>query len=77
MRRILLVLTVAVVMAAMMLAMAMPVFAAKPSSFSVNCFNGSVGAGSQSSTGRSFGHGNKFVATQYDFRGYECERTIQ
>ena len=62
MRRILLVLSVAAVMAAIVVAMAMPAFAAEPTSFPINCEDENtpyVGYKSSAPDGRPFGSHNR------------------
>ena len=70
MKRILLVLTVALVMAAMMVVTAAPAFAGTPSK-SVNCDNGS---GASTSFVPSFGGLGKFQA-QTQQEGFHCQRS--
>jgi hypothetical protein len=81
MRRILLLVTAALVMAAMMVVMAMPAFAAKPNRFTVACqneegnFRGQV-YDPERPPGRDFGRFNR-TAAEIGFHGHECERTIE
>ena len=75
MKRILLFATMALVMAAMMLAMAVPVFA-QPT-FQIVCFSENTGEGLVVFTdqGRSFGQGNR-IAARLGFHGQECQREV-
>ncbi len=79
MRRLLLLVTVSLVMAAMMMAMAMPAFAAKPTLFGVSCGRGELVASILVHSGREFGQANKVMMSGRSaaWRGYECERSVQ
>ena len=78
MKRIISVLAVIAVMAALLAASAMPAFAAKPSSFKVECQNASgTSAFADPDNGRDFGQANKETGKSGAFRGNECQRTIQ
>ncbi len=76
MRRILLLVTMALVMAAMMLAMAVPAFAAKPIGLSIVCESPTLHLGGATDEGRIFGEINKFAAQSGHFHGNYCERTV-
>ena len=75
MKRILLLATMALVMAAMILAMAVPVFA-QPA-FQIVCFSENTGEGLVVFTdqGRVFGEGNR-TAASLGFHGQECQREV-
>jgi hypothetical protein len=79
MRRIMLLVTVGLVMAVMMLVMAMPAFAAKPTLFGVSCGRGELVASILVHSGREFGQVNKVMMSDRSaaWRGYECERSVQ
>ncbi len=80
MRRIMLMVTVGLVMVAMMLVMAMPAFAAKPTLFGVGCGRGELVAFILAESGREFGQANKVIMSERSivaWRGYECERFVQ
>ena len=76
MRRIVLLVTVAALMAAMMVAMAMPAFAAKPTSFELTCPAQLGSFEVEAYYGKQFGEGNR-IAAQGGYQGSECERTIE
>ena len=77
MRRIITLVTVVALMVVMLAMSVAPAFAAKPSSFTVQCENESGGFTSVvASTGHGFGEGNRFVAER-GFHGNECQRTIE
>jgi hypothetical protein len=80
MRHVMLLVTVGLVMAAMMLVMAMPAFAAKPTLlFGVGCGRGELVAFILADSGREFGQVNKLVMSDRSlvaWRGYECERFV-
>ena len=71
--------TVGLVMAAMMLVMAMPAFAAKPTFFGVGCGRGELAGFIPADSGREFGQANKVMMSDRSaaWRGYECERFVQ
>ncbi len=78
MRRMMLLVTVSLVMVAMMLVMAMPAFAAKPTSFGVGCGRGELVVFIFAESGREFGQANKVIMSERSaaWRGYECERFV-
>jgi hypothetical protein len=76
MRRIGMLVTVVALMAAMVVAMAMPAFAAKPTSFEITCPAQMGDFVTSADNGRQFGQHNR-VAAQSGYRGSECERTIE
>jgi hypothetical protein len=78
MRRMMLLVTVGLVMALMMLVMAMPAFAAKPTFFGVGCGRGELAGFIAADSGREFGQANKVMMSNRSaaWRGYECDRFV-